>query len=343
MPLRPAGLLKFLLGLSLLLKSLQAQDRQNLPQRSSDWPIRQVALPADRSYRIDADLPQGDQLRDTLDESAEPAKSTTQQPPRRYFAPRFDFSAEWASATDGIAVSSLDGSVQQGLPPCFGPPPPLLNAGYSITLLNAPTSFELPGQLHEFSAGASWMRRINDHWMARFMISGAFASDLENTGRDAWQIRGGAFALFRPNDEWSWAMGALVTGRDDLPVLPAVGAIWQPTHRFKANLMMPTPRLSVLLRESADRQHWAYLGAALTGGTWAVRNSTRDDRLTYREWRGVLGWEVVPPQAPGTFVPAGTAWNSEIGIAFGRSFEFDRNDRTIELSSALLLRTGIRF
>jgi hypothetical protein len=146
------------------------------------------------------------------------------------------------------------------------------------------------------------------------------------------------------NERWSWAFGALATGRDDIPVIPAVGAIWEPSPKFKINLMMPNPRISWLLANSSGRQHWGYVGGALSGGTWAYdRASGLAERLTYREWRLVLGCESMPPQTPGTFRPIGTRLHAEVGYVFGRTFEFDRNIPDISPDNTLLLRTGISY
>ena len=176
------------------------------------------------------------------------------------------------------------------------------------------------------------------------MLSGAFASDLHNNSSDAWQVRAGGFAMYRPNEYWSWAFGALVTGRDDLPVIPAVGAVWEPSRELKINLMMPNPRISFLLVDSCQRQHWGYIGGGFSGGTWAYQRAAGGpDRVSYRDWRIVLGWESMPPQPPGTFRPSGIRFNAEIGYVFGREFEFDTAAPNILPDDTLLLRTGLNF
>ncbi len=258
--------------------------------------------------------------------------------------PRFDLAAEWQPASGGVSIGSYDASAQMPLYPVFGPPPPFLTAGYSFTSIDVSRPLDLPQSLHEFSLGLALMRRINDRWMARLMVTGVFASDFENNSSDAWRIRGGGFALYRPNDCWSFALGALATGRDDVPVVPAIGAIWDPTPELRINLMLPTPKISRLVIDTPTRQHWLYAGAGISGGAWAYqRVDGVDDRLSYREWRLALGWESMPPRPPGSFIPTGTVWNAEIGYVLGREFEFDRRRADISLNDALLLRTRIKF
>jgi hypothetical protein len=276
-----------------------------------------------------------------------PAPAATDGPPMGIAAmmrPRFSFAAEWEPLVDGVAIGTTGGSVRVPTYPVFGPPPPFLTLGYDFTQLESPAAFDLPSNIHEFSLGLAWMRRINERWMLRFMLNGSFTTDLNNTGDEAWRLRGGGFAMYRPSDRWSFAVGAIATGRDDIPVLPAIGLIWKPSPRLTVNLMMPRPKISWRIAERANRQHWVYLGAAIDGGDWAYeRASGVGDRLEYREWRAVLGWESMPPKPPGSFISLGTKLNAEVGYVFGREFEFRSATPSISIGDALLLRAGVGF
>ncbi|HCO24769.1 MAG TPA: hypothetical protein DIT97_17720, partial [Gimesia maris] len=234
-------------------------------------------LPLDRSLRVEDGLP----LDEVLPPAEEPFEAESDEPSiterplnlKSLMRPRFDSSAEWEPEVGGVGISSYDLSMKIPVYPIFGPPPPFLNFGYSFTQIDAPAALDLPQSLNEFSFGMSWMRPINEKWMARYMLNGAFASDMDNTSSTAWQIRGGMFAMYRPNETWNFAFGALATGQSDLPVLPVLGAIWQPHPSLKVDLMLPSPRISLLLSESESRQHWAYVGGGFSGGTWAYRRA----------------------------------------------------------------------
>lgn len=331
--------------------SASSQERRREPtgdlSEPGAVPLRQVGFPTDRTLKLDAGLPVPSLI--TADPGTRNPELAHAQEPlaldiKQMSKPIFSASFDWEPRTNAVGLSSFDVSVQQPIYPVFGPPPPVLNSSYSLTSINAARHAQLPATLHEFALGAAWMRRINDSWMARMMLSGAFASDLENTTGSAWQIRGGVFGLYRHSDHWNFAVGAIATGRDDLPVLPAVGAIWEPSRRWKINLMMPQPRVSRLLSESSTRQHWGYVGAGISGGTWAYQQTPTDSgRLTYREWRLVLGWESIRPQPPGTYRPSGNRWTAEIGYAIGRRFEFDSDRSDLRLSDSLLLSSGFSF
>lgn len=258
--------------------------------------------------------------------------------------PRFGLGFEWEPESGGLGMYSYDVSMKLPTYPFFGPPPPIITTGYSFTQMISTEALDLPQNFHEASLGLAWMRRINRRWLARFMISTAYASDLENNSRDAWQLRGGGFGIYRPNDRWSFAVGALATGRSDIPVLPAAGLIFQPSDRLKINLMMPEPRISWCLEQREQKQLWGYVGGGINGGNWAFERSDQtSDQLNYREWRIVAGWEVTPVQEPGVFRPVGQTFQFEIGLALGREINFKTDLPDIALGNALLIRTGVRF
>jgi hypothetical protein len=335
------------------LQPASASEPNSFDRPAIDRPGPVALLPTDRSLRNEFGLPLPQPIGpDQLPPERLPLIEVAPQTPgasapvdwKRLMRPRFRLSAEWEAPTEGIGIRSYDASVSMPTYPFFGPPPPIVNAGYSYTNLDSPPALGLPHDLHEFSLSGSWVRRINDRWLARFTLGGAYASDLDNNTSQAWQLRAGAFAIFRPNPQWNFAFGALATGREDLPVLPGIGAIWEPSPEVKVNLMMPNPRVSVLLADRGQHQHWGYFGGGISGGTWAYRRSDgAGDRLSYNEWRLVLGWEVKPPQPPGTFVSSGPRMHAEIGYVLGRSFEFEDPLPDISLNGTLLLRTGFDF
>ena len=292
--------------------------------------------------RVDYSLPQP--LPPTESISFAPAKEGMSPDLRKLMRPRFDLGVEWLPETSGVAIGSYDARVTVPTFPIFGPPPPMIMAGFSFTDLHAPASFDLPSSLYDVSLGITGMRKLNDRWMVRWMISSAFASDWENTSSEAWQFRGGVFGIWQCSETWQITVGALATGRNDLPALPAAGAIWQASERVRVDLMMPRPRVNLMVADLGSRQHWVYAGGGLDGGTWAYeRASGIDDMVTYREWRLVLGWESKPPGRFGGPPTPGVTVGTEIGYVIGRTFEFDTDVADIEPDDALLLRASIKF
>lgn len=257
--------------------------------------------------------------------------------------PRFSLNSTWIPGS-GFGLSHHQLRMNVPTYPFFGPPPPMVNIGFAFTNLAPARSFSLPDELFEYSVGASWIRPINDRWMIRAMAGVALATDHQNTSHSAWQFRGGMFAVFEPNEQWQWVVGAIAIGREDLPVLPAVGVIWRPKPELKIDLTMPKPRVSMLLSESESRQQWGYVGMGIGGGTWGYQRVNQTaDQLTYGDWRVVAGWESVPRPVTGERFTVGSQLNVEVGYVFSRDLEFDAGLRNISLPDALMLGINTRF
>lgn len=262
------------------------------------------------------------------------------KPPRR---PPVGWSAEWIADSDvGLATTDVHATVPLLGP--FGTPPPLVKVGFAYTNLFAADSFDLPNDLFEYSIGLTWIRPINDRWTVLTMLGVGMATDNQNQSSDAWQFRGGVFGVYQRCEAWKWTFGALATGRDDLPVIPAVGVVWQPRRDFQFDITFPRPRVNYLISDNGSRQHWTYLGAAINGSTWAYETSGMiDDRLTYRDWRIVAGWESRPAGSTVMERAFGKTIQAEIGYALSREFEFQDDTREEALEDAFLMRITTRF
>ncbi|QDV45159.1 hypothetical protein Enr13x_50330 [Stieleria neptunia] len=275
--------------------------------------------------------------------SSQPAGMTSERL-RQLMRPSFRLGFQWLAEADDVELSTYDARVTMPLYPIFGPPPPMFSLGFEYTDLSAAAVFDLAGELYETSIGLSWMRRRNDRWSFRWMLGAANATDGDNQSSDAWQFRGGGFAIYQPNERWTWTFGAIALGRNDIPVVPAIGFIYQPNPCLRFDASFPRPRASLLLADNGIRQQWGYIGAGLEGGTWGYqRNDGTDDQLTYRDWRLVLGWESTPRRESGMPFALGRKLSAEVGYAFGRRFEFESDRSDFEIQDALLIQIGTRF
>ncbi len=250
---------------------------------------------------------------------------------------------EWLTDSDvGLATAGV--SLKAPLLRGFGSPPPIIKLGFDYTNLFASDSFGLPDDLYEYSLGVSWVRRINDRWAVRTMLGTAFATDHQNTSSDAWQFRGGAFGIYERSPQWKWTIGAIALGRSDLPVLPAVGAIWQPTARTRFDLTLPTLKSNYLLFDDGQRQQWMYLGVGLSGTTWGYEQPDgTDDQLSYGDWRVLAGWESRPTPPPGKPFAIGRKKTVSIGYAFSRDLEFENETVEAPLANTFLIRVSTSY
>lgn len=237
-------------------------------------------------------------------------------------------------------IENFRSSVKVPILKFFGSPPPIVKAGFSYTELFAAPNAGLPDDLYEYSIGVSSVRKLNDRWTLRTMVGAALATDNQNKSRDAWQFRGGIFAIRKLSDTWQWTLGAIALGRDDLPVLPAIGAVWTPRPEIRWDLIPPNPKVNFLTFDDGVRQNWVYLGAGFQGTTWGIETTGGDDQLTYRDLRIVSGWQSNPKAPVGVPFARGRKYNLEFGYIFSREFEFDREVSNLDLDDALMFRWG---
>lgn len=252
--------------------------------------------------------------------------------------------AEWVSGSE-FDLMTYDTSVKLPLLLGLKSPPPIVKIGFAYADLSAANSLELPEALYEYTIGLSWIRRFNDRWAVRTMLGVGMATDNLNISSDAWQFRGGVFAIYEKSPQWKWTFGAIALGRNDLPVLPAVGAVWLPNEMTRVDLIMPNPKANFLLSDNGSRQQWAHLGFGLNGNTWAFEmpDANEDNTLTYGDVRLVAGWESRPSAPAGAPYVPGRKFNVEVGYAFSRDLEFENDGRELALDDALLFRVSTSY
>ena len=340
--MRSVGGVVFLWGLLLAAPCLaQVSGQQGIPQRQvigASWmPTQQLVAEPTEPWGA-ANAPALAPGQDEVKQALSPAAIA------QLMRPTVGFDLEWQQQTRGVEIVSYDARVSVPTYPIFGPPPPLIDASFSFTDVSSPVGADLPSELYDYALGFSWLRPVHERWTLRFTASAALATDTKNNSSDAWQFRGGAFAMYRPNTRWTWLFGVLALGRNDIPVVPAVGAIYQPHPGMRFDLTFPRPRAAMLLVDRGPRQQWGYIGMGLGGGTWAYeRTSGLDDQITLRDWRAVIGWESIPTPAPGMPFTRGHKLGFEVGYLFGRDFEFESDDTSISLGNTMMARLTARW
>ena len=256
-----------------------------------------------------------------------------------------DLEAEWLSDSEfgyrklgtGISFPLLFLKRENG-------PPPMVRLGFNHTDLGFNNRFDLPNDLYETSFGISGVRVFNERWAVRSIMGMDFGTDGENRSSDAWRFRGGAFAIYEMNTQLKLSFGAIALGRQDLPVVPALGAVWQPNDRTRWDLILPRPKVSYLLTDSGMRQNWIYTGVGLEGNTWGYETPTgQDNQLSYGDWRWTLGWESRPSSPAGVPFVLGRKYVAEIGYAFSRDIELDNGTPEISLPCSFLIRLSTRY
>lgn len=282
-----------------------------------------------------------------------PQSAGGQPQPANIVAPRDNFprrpligaGAEWISGPRGLAASNINTTFPVLLP-SRGPnrPPPLVTVGFEYTNLFQASQSNLPEDLYEYSIGLTRIQPINQRWKVLTILGAGMATDGWNQTSDAWQFRGGVLGLYQPNDNWKWTVGAFATGREDLPVIPAVGLVVTPRPDLEIDLTFPRPAIRHIIRQSGNWQDLVWAGAGIAGTTWAYeRPRYGDDRLTYRDIRVVAGWERRQVPRNGMPAAAGNFLRLEIGYAMARELEFLDDTQTAPLDGGFIGSLRTRF
>lgn len=208
---------------------------------------------------------------------------------------------------------------------------------FRVDWIDAAPVIDIPQHLYEFELQFFYRRPIRDRLSLLAIVSPSIRSDL-TTSDKAFRV----FALGLVNweyipDRLTISGGAVVLGRADLPVLPAVGIVWTPNRRIKLDLRFPLTKLSYrIAKQGGQSEMWAYVSGGIGGNTWAVTRATEQtDELSLRDYRLCFGVERLISGGGGCF--------AECGVAVGRRLEYERDDTEIRFDDAAILRAGWRY
>ena len=82
-------------------------------------------------------------------------------------------------------------------------------------------------------------------------------------------------------------------GRSDIGVVPAAGLEWTPNDEWNISLILPRPRVSRRLSNTATSETWLYAAGSINGGTFDVhRADGTADELSLTEFQTAVGGEI---------------------------------------------------
>lgn len=211
-----------------------------------------------------------------------------------------------------------------------------ISPSFGVQSLDAPAGVELPSELYRGSLSFSLMKPLSDETQLMVGLAPSFASDLNSRGSEAFRFMAFGNLSWQRSSTTKWLLGVAVTGREDIPVLPMAGLIWTPTEDWQIELTAPRPRISRRLGWfEGSYENWVYLAGEFGGGTWAVERAGRDDELTLRDFRMLVGWEQRDKH--------GLNPRIEAGYVFGRRIEYESDDFEFEPTDTLMIRAGLSF
>jgi hypothetical protein len=237
----------------------------------------------------------------------------------------------------GIVVRTVDTSASFAIPLGSMENVISITPYFRADLLEAAAVFDVPESLYDTGVKMLWRRPISERLGSMVLVTPSVRSDFR-TSDNAFRLFGLGLLT------WQWVPktlsisgGAVFTGREDYPVLPAMGLLWTPSARWKYDIQFPSPRISYrLAKNGCDHETWGYLSGVFGGNTWAVKRAGGvSDELTLSDLRLVFGLEHLQPQNRSVFV--------EAGYVFNRSVEYTNVAFQQDLDAAMMLRMGVSF
>lgn len=257
------------------------------------------------------------------------------------FLHKVDIDGAWIAggSSSGFAMIESNASATVIVPIIRAGSPFIVVPSFGVTSLDTPTTLDLPDQVYRTSANILWMPKYSDRLSFVLSVAPGVSSDFVASDQ-AFRLFGFGVGTYQWSETVGLTFGAVYTGRTDIPVFPAAGVTWIPHEDLRVELTAPRPRIARRVHRlpfaRATTEDWFYLAGEMGGSTWAVRRpSGRDDLLTIRDFRAVLGFE--------RKVEDGLNGKLEIGYVFWREIEFENDPATLQPTDTLMIRTGLTF
>lgn len=215
--------------------------------------------------------------------------------------------------------------------------------------LNGPDVTDLPPYLFNILINVGQRFTVDDRLAIDAMISPGWFTDFSNKGHQAFRLPWHVVSYYKLDGDWHWVTGVTDLARDDIHILPVLGAVFAPVDGdIRLDLVFPKPRIAWRFADGSglghkwqfgsgsigvrhSEAHWLTLGGELGGGSWSITRSDHSyDVMTYRDYRLVAGVE--------TRWVNGGASRLEIGWIFNRAVQYRSGDGNYSPPDSLMIR-----
>lgn len=290
--------------------------------------------------------PSGDSVKPLLDQPLDvpPAEEVDPDRPRDArsgFFQKLFFNAAWLSSggQDGWDMTDLELKATVAVPIPSRRWPMLISPGFATHFLNGPAAPELPAKVYDSYVQFRWWRRLTPRFGVDLAVTPGLYGDYEQTSDGALRITGYAAGVFNWTETAKLVAGASYLDRQDVPVLPIGGIVWNPNDEYKFEIVCPRPKIAKRVywagATGPDVQDWIYIAGDLGGGIWAFQRGPTTDVFSYRDYRAILGverWDLV-----------GLDFRVEVAYVFGRKIEYRSDAPNVFPSDAVMLSGGVTY
>jgi hypothetical protein len=203
----------------------------------------------------------------------------------------------------------------------------------AVRFVSGPKQTDLPPQLYDLDIGFVRRNTLLDSALSyELALRVGFFADFEGSAREGLRFPGHAVLYYQLSEQRQLILGVDYLDRDDIAVLPVVGAAFRPFGDLWIEAVFPKPR--VAFRINSER--WLYVGARMGGGTWAIeRMGGEDDVVNYRDYQVVMGIQQDHVEGYMAFV--------ELGWVFDRDLEYRSGVGDYSPRNTTILRTVLRY
>ena len=252
-----------------------------------------------------------------------------------------------------VGVNELDTTATFALPFFHNSPaninhaPLLITPGFGLQLWDGPETSatqlaDLPPSTYDVFLDAAWNPKFSPLWGAELGIRVGIYTNWDVLVWESWRIMGRAIGTLQLTPTWQGKAGVIYLDRNQVKILPAIGATWTPNDRSRYDIFFPAPRASWRYASTQKHAWWAYLSGEYGGGAWTFRRSTSNYNMItpfdYNDIRIALGTEFVP------LTQRGLPGNFEVGYVFYRQLLYvDGPPQIVDLPQTIMFRLGLAY
>ncbi|MEX0700957.1 MAG: hypothetical protein WD069_02565 [Planctomycetales bacterium] len=224
--------------------------------------------------------------------------------------------------------------------------------GFGTVFTDGPVRTDLPPRLYNARLEVGYKHDFAPHVGVSVSIAPGVYSDFEQGSSDAFRILGKGIGFFAFSEQTQAILGIAYLDREDVRVLPVFGIIHLPDENWRLEFTFPQPRFAYRILQGDASSAWLYLGGEFGGNTWAIARDpvrrrgpapaagfpppgSRDDVVTYSDWRLKFGFEWKADSGRNVIV--------ETGYVFNRELEYKSDRGNYDPSSTALFRFGFTY
>ena len=225
--------------------------------------------------------------------------------------------------------------------------PLLITPGFGLQLWDGPVTTatqlaDLPPNTYDVFVDAAWNPKFTPVFGAELGVRVGIYTNWDVLVWDSWRIMGRAIGTLQMTPTWQAKAGIVYLDRNQVKLLPAIGATWTPTADSRYDIFFPSPRASWRYMHSGRHNWWGYVSGEYGGGAWTFRRQTSNYNMItpfdYNDIRIALGTEFVPLSS------TGLAGNVEVGYVFYRQlFYVNGPPQIVDLPDTIMFRLGLAY